>query len=153
MSTVSSRRDFLLRSAAALSASVAIAQERRPNILFAIADDWGYNHAGVYGCDWIKTPNFDRVANEGVRFTNCFTSSFPMGLCAEMITAAVPSRNAGIMQRTTALPSAAVLPRKITRGASTVEITFTSIDAAAIGCWERLFFVATRTSIGVPEKN
>ena len=69
-----SRRDFLF-SAAALSASAASAQQKRPNILFVIADDWGYNHAGVYGCDWIKTPNFDRVAKEGVRFTNCFTSN------------------------------------------------------------------------------
>jgi arylsulfatase A-like enzyme len=67
-----SRRDFLLGAA---SAPLAIAQTKRPNILFVIADDWGYNHAGVYGCDWIKTPNFDRVANEGVRFTNCFTSN------------------------------------------------------------------------------
>ena len=75
MNLVPSRRDFLLGAAAALSRSVATAQQKRPNILFVIFDDWGYNHAGVYGCDWIKTPNFDRVANEGVRFTNCFTSN------------------------------------------------------------------------------
>src|SRR5512142_96510 len=75
MSMISSRRDFLLSTAGALSASVASAQQKRPNILFVIFDDWGYNHAGVYGCDWIKTPNFDRVANEGVRFTNSFTSN------------------------------------------------------------------------------
>ena len=62
-------------AAAALSVPAAIAQRKRPNILFVIADDWGYNHASVYGCDWIKTPNFDRVAKEGVRFTNCFTSN------------------------------------------------------------------------------
>ena len=75
MSEVPSRRDFLLTFAAALSAPGANAQQKRPNILLVIADDWGYNHAGVYGCDWIKTPNFDRVANEGVRFTNSFTSN------------------------------------------------------------------------------
>jgi arylsulfatase A-like enzyme len=70
-----SRREFLLGLTASLTPSLAIAQQKRPNILFVIFDDWGYNHAGVYGCDWIKTPNFDRVANEGVRFTNCFTSN------------------------------------------------------------------------------
>src|SRR5579883_2743938 len=69
-----SRRDFLFSAGAAMSVAGA-QQKKRPNILFAIADDWGYNHAGVYGCDWIQTPNFDRVANEGVRFTNCFTSN------------------------------------------------------------------------------
>ncbi len=48
----------------------------RPNILFCIADDWGWPHAGAYGAGkWIKTPNFDRVAREGVLFSNCFTSN------------------------------------------------------------------------------
>ncbi len=47
---------------------------KRPNILFVVADDWGQN-AGAYGCNWVRTPNFDRVAKEGVLFTNCFTSN------------------------------------------------------------------------------
>ena len=47
----------------------------RPNILFVFADDWSHGHAGAYGCNWVKTPNFDRVAREGVLFTNCFTSN------------------------------------------------------------------------------
>jgi hypothetical protein len=81
MSMVSSRRDFLLGAAAALSAPAAIAQQKRPNILFVIAVDWGHNHAGVYGCHWIKTPNFDRVAKEGVLFTNCFTSNPKCSRC------------------------------------------------------------------------
>src|SRR4051812_3725149 len=33
----------------------------RPNVLFIIFDDWGWQHAGAYGCTWVKTPNFDRV--------------------------------------------------------------------------------------------
>ncbi|MBX6311919.1 MAG: sulfatase [Isosphaeraceae bacterium] len=48
---------------------------KRPNILFVIADDWSYGHAGAYGCSWIKTPAFDRIAKEGVLFTNCFTNN------------------------------------------------------------------------------
>ena len=47
----------------------------RPNILFVIADDWGNHHASIFGVDWIKTPAFDRVAREGVLFTNAFTSN------------------------------------------------------------------------------
>jgi arylsulfatase A-like enzyme len=47
----------------------------RPNVLIAIADDWGYGHAGAYGCTWTSTPAFDRVAKEGLLFTHCFTSN------------------------------------------------------------------------------
>ncbi len=44
----------------------------RPNILFALADDWSWPHAGVYGDKVVHTPTFDRVAREGVLFTNTF---------------------------------------------------------------------------------
>lgn len=48
----------------------------RPNFLFIIFDDWGgYRQSGVEGCTWIRTPNFDRVAREGVLFRNAFTSN------------------------------------------------------------------------------
>ena len=53
----------------------------RPNILFAIADDWGFGHAGAYGCKWVKTPAFDRVAREGILFTRAFT---PNAKCAPL---------------------------------------------------------------------
>ncbi len=51
----------------------------RPNILFAIADDWSYGHAGAYACNWVKTPSFDRVAREGILFQRAFT---PNAKCA-----------------------------------------------------------------------
>ena len=54
------------------------AEAPRPNILFAIADDWG-PHAGAYGTPWVKTPAFDRVAREGLLFRNAYT---PMAKCA-----------------------------------------------------------------------
>ncbi|AGA28769.1 sulfatase family protein [Singulisphaera acidiphila] len=57
----------------------------RPNILFIIFDDWGWNHAGAYGCSWIKTPNFDRVAREGVLFKNAFTSNPKCSPCRASI--------------------------------------------------------------------
>lgn len=46
--------------------------EKQPNILLAIADDWAWPHAGAYGCGFVDTPAFDRVAREGVLFENCF---------------------------------------------------------------------------------
>jgi arylsulfatase A-like enzyme len=48
---------------------------RRPNVVIAIADDWSYPHAGVYGDRAVRTPAFDRVAREGMRFTHAFVAS------------------------------------------------------------------------------
>lgn len=47
----------------------------RPNILFAISDDQSYPYASAYGTPSIFTPAFDRVAREGVLFTNAITAS------------------------------------------------------------------------------
>src|SRR5262249_30424808 len=47
----------------------------RPNILFALADDWSWPHAGVYGDKVVKTPTFDRVAREGVLFNRTYCVS------------------------------------------------------------------------------
>lgn len=51
----------------------------RPNILFAIADDWSYGHASCYDCPWVSTPSFDRIAKEGLLFHRAFT---PNAKCA-----------------------------------------------------------------------
>lgn len=51
------------------------AKAERPDILFVIADDWGYPHAGAYGDPLVKTPNFDRVAKAGVLFTNAYCAA------------------------------------------------------------------------------
>src|ERR1700736_3558674 len=59
-----------------LASGVAAAeQESRPNILLAIADDWSWPHAGVYGDRVVKTPVFDKLAAEGVLFTRSFCVS------------------------------------------------------------------------------
>ena len=47
----------------------------KPNILFCIADDWGWPHASAYGDLVINTPVFDRLTQEGVLFNNAFVSS------------------------------------------------------------------------------
>jgi arylsulfatase A-like enzyme len=48
---------------------------KRPNIIFIIADDLGYADLGCYGQKNIKTPNIDRLATEGMRFTQCYAGS------------------------------------------------------------------------------
>ena len=45
---------------------------KHPNILLAISDDQSWPHASAYGCTFVKTPAFDRVASEGILFTNGF---------------------------------------------------------------------------------
>jgi N-sulfoglucosamine sulfohydrolase len=47
----------------------------RPNILFCISDDQSYGHTGANGDPVVKTPAFDRVAREGIRFTSAFCNA------------------------------------------------------------------------------
>ena len=47
-------------------------QAAPPNVLLLIADNWSYAHAGANGYPVVRTPVFDRVAREGMRFTNAF---------------------------------------------------------------------------------
>ena len=47
----------------------------KPNIIFIMADDMGYGDAGCFGGKLIQTPNIDRLAVEGMRFTQCYAGS------------------------------------------------------------------------------
>jgi arylsulfatase A-like enzyme len=58
-----------------LSSACSSAPEPRPNIVFAIADDWSWPHAGAYGDRVVRTPTIDRLASEGVLFEQAFVSS------------------------------------------------------------------------------
>jgi len=49
--------------------------QKRVNILFAISDDQSFAHTGFAGCEFVNTPAFDRIAKEGVYFTNCHAGS------------------------------------------------------------------------------
>jgi arylsulfatase A-like enzyme len=82
-----SRRDLLASSAAltAIAPFVQAQHPKQPNILFVIADDWGFGHAGAYSCNWVRTPAFDRVAKRGVLFTNAFTSNPKCSPCRATI--------------------------------------------------------------------
>jgi len=51
------------------------ARPARPNVLFCIADDWSFPHAGIYGDRVVKTPHFDRIAREGTLFTRAFCAA------------------------------------------------------------------------------
>ncbi len=74
------RRDFLKNTllgvtGSCLACAPRIQKRRPPNILFCISDDHSYPHAGAYGCKFVSTPAFDRVAREGVLFHHAFVSA------------------------------------------------------------------------------
>ena len=63
---------------------------QRPNILFCIADDASFPYMGAYGVSWVKTPAFDKVANNGLLFTNAYT---PNAKCAPSRACVLTGRN------------------------------------------------------------
>jgi len=82
MSSGMDRRQFLRLSAAATlatsswtSARTAGAASRRPNVVLIVADDHGRGDLGCYGNRVIETPNLDKLAAEGVRFTHAFCTT------------------------------------------------------------------------------
>jgi arylsulfatase A-like enzyme len=58
-----------------LASSRLFAKEKKPNILFILTDDHRYDAFSCMGHPVVKTPNLDRIANEGVNFTNSFCTT------------------------------------------------------------------------------
>lgn len=58
----------------ALFTSFAFAESARPNIVLILADDLGYGDLGCYGSSRIRTPHLDRLAGEGLRFTDFYVA-------------------------------------------------------------------------------
>ncbi len=113
-----------------LSATVTFAQ--KPNFVVIFADDLGYGDLGVYGSETIRTPNLDRMAAEGMRFTDFYASApFCSPSRASLLTGRYPVR-AGVPY--------VLFPTEQT-GLAQAEITIAEIlsDAgyatAAIGKW------------------
>src|SRR5580698_5280976 len=86
------RRDFLATAAAGVGSRLVGATTKTPNLVFILCDDLGYGDLACYGSK-LRTPNLDRLASEGVRFTN-FNSADPV--CspsrAALLTGRYPTR-------------------------------------------------------------
>src|SRR5688572_33275490 len=70
------RHDVTRRAALlAIAGSPVLAQDSRPNTLIVLVDDLRWDALGCTGHPFVKTPNIDRIAREGVRFDNAFCTT------------------------------------------------------------------------------
>jgi arylsulfatase len=104
----------------------------KPNIILILTDDQGYEDVGVYGASGFKTPNLDRMATEGLRFTSFYaTESACSPTRASLMTGSYPTR-VGIPE---------VLFPGATEGLNPDEVTIADLArdqgyaTAAIGKW------------------
>jgi arylsulfatase A-like enzyme len=129
------RRDFLKLLPLAATAAAQTTPARKPNFLVIVTDDQGIGDVGCYGHPEVRTPNLDRLAASGVRFTQWYSNA---PICsasrAAIMTGQYPDR-AGVKG---ALPSD---PAWNVRGLRAGEITFPRLlnqrgyRTAAFGKW------------------
>ncbi len=86
------RLTFLILSLCTVSASRSAtcaekpkAKAARPNIIFIMVDDMGYHDLGCFGQGKILTPNVDRLAEQGMRFTQCYAGSAVCAPCRSVL--------------------------------------------------------------------
>jgi N-sulfoglucosamine sulfohydrolase len=72
------------------TARAAESSSARPNVLFIIADDASRHFGEAYGCNWVNTPNIDRLAKSGLVFDNAYT---PTSKCAPSRASILTGRN------------------------------------------------------------
>lgn len=110
----------------------SLLMEKKPNIIFILADDYGIGEVSCYGADNYKTPNIDRLAQGGVRFTHSFTPSLCGPSRACILTGRYGFRTGATNQDATGefSPSAETMMPKILKQSGYV--------SAAIGKWGQL---------------
>ena len=105
---------------------------KKPNIVFILADDYGIGEAGCYGADNYKTPNIDKLAKNGVKFTHAYTPSLCGPSRATILTGRYLFRTGATNQDTTGLlkPSVETMIPNVLKPAGYV--------TACIGKWGQL---------------
>lgn len=121
-----------LAAASACTNSEKQVQETKPNIVIIYLDDLGYGDVGAYGASRLQTPNMDKLANEGIRFTNGYaTSATSTPSRYGLLTGMYPWRNA----------NAKILPGTAPLLIDTSQITLPKMlqkqgyHTAAVGKW------------------
>jgi len=75
--------------------------EPKPNFIFFLVDDLGYSDVGCFGSDYYETPNIDRVAQEGMRFTSAYAGST---ICSPTRASILTGKYAGRLHITAPIP-------------------------------------------------
>jgi arylsulfatase A-like enzyme len=115
-----------------LALTLHVAAAERPNILIILIDDLGYGDVGCYGATAVKTPNVDRLAREGLRFTDghCTSATCTPSRYA-LLTGEYPWRKKG----TGVLPGDAGLVIEPERGTLPATLQKAGYATGAIGKW------------------
>lgn len=130
-------------------------KDKRPNIVFILIDDMGYSDIGCYGSTYYETPNIDKLAKQGIKFTNAYAAST---LCsptrASILTGKYPGRlhitHAIPIEGYSRLPNTPLMDADYTKNLPLEEVTFAEVlkndgyKTAAIGkwhvCWDKQYF-------------
>lgn len=113
---------------------------RLPNIIFILADDLGYGDLGCYGQTQIKTPNIDKLAAQGKRFTDFYAGDT---VCAPSRCALMTGKHTGHARIRGNTPETSLEPQDITLAQLLKQAGY---QTAAIGKWG----LGERGSTGVP---
>ncbi|MGJ8639856.1 MAG: sulfatase-like hydrolase/transferase [Opitutaceae bacterium] len=85
---------LLTALAFAVSGLFVNAEQSQPNVVVFLADDMGWGDSATYGHELIQTPNLDKLASQGVKFTQCYSAA---GVCSPargaILTGRTPYRN------------------------------------------------------------
>lgn len=93
---------------------------RRPNIIVILADDFGYGALGAYGQQVLKTPHLDRLAADGIRFTQGYAGA---SVCAPSRTTLLTGMHAGHARvRSNSFRTTGVQPRLLARDTTVAEV-------------------------------
>jgi arylsulfatase A-like enzyme len=126
------RREFLYSSLSAAAAARAHAAPRRPNIIYMYADDLGYGDVSCYGARRVSTPNIDRLASAGVRFTNAHS---PSATCTPSRYALMTGEYAWRREGTAVLPGDARLIVEPGRYTLPAMLRQAGYSTGAVGKW------------------
>ena len=118
----------------------SVAEVGRPNVVFILTDDVGYGDISANGATKVKTPNIDRIANEGIRFTNAYA---PAATCTPSRYALMTGEYAFRKQGTGVLPGDATMTIDPARPTPPRPYRAAGYATGALGQWHPALGIST----------